>query len=273
MAKEAYYFSHDNNARRDPKILALRSKYGNEGYAWYWILIEMLSEQEGYMMEHKSWSYYGIAMEMMCEADKAEQFINSLINDYELLSSDGSHFWSESLLRRMGIKEEKRKKKVEAGRKGAKKRWGDNGATSKPVAEEKKESSADEKKETDYKFPKAVAFFETNLKQNANPIAKPIIESIEYWCDSLNEEMVTEAMKRAVLNQKTFRYAEGILKDWSKRNINTMDLVHRDDDDYSKQKGVTGNPDNDHSNERIHINTEPPDWAQPEYLSRNGQEE
>ena len=30
--KDAYFFSHDCNARNDPKILALRSVYGAEGY-------------------------------------------------------------------------------------------------------------------------------------------------------------------------------------------------------------------------------------------------
>ncbi len=30
--KDAYYFPHDCNARNDPKILALRSVFGAEGY-------------------------------------------------------------------------------------------------------------------------------------------------------------------------------------------------------------------------------------------------
>lgn len=30
--KDAYFFAHDCNARNDPKILALRSVYGAEGY-------------------------------------------------------------------------------------------------------------------------------------------------------------------------------------------------------------------------------------------------
>ena len=42
MAKDAYYFSHDANARLDPKNQAMICKYGMAGYGMYWIIIEML---------------------------------------------------------------------------------------------------------------------------------------------------------------------------------------------------------------------------------------
>jgi hypothetical protein len=127
MSKEAYYFSHDTNARRDPKILAMRNDWKLEGYGWYWIIIEMLAEQDGYRLKcNAKWVTNAIAMELLCDANRAQEFINSLINDYELLSSDGEYFWSESLIRRMNLKEEKRQKRVEAGKKGAEKRWNNN---------------------------------------------------------------------------------------------------------------------------------------------------
>lgn len=132
MAKEAYYFSHDSNARRDPKILAMRNEYGNKGYGWYWILVEMLSEQDDYMLKHTKWVTNAIAMEMLCDTSEAEKFVFSCIEDYELFVSDGEHFWSESLLRRMNIKEAKRKKRVEAGKKGAQSRWSDGNAIATP---------------------------------------------------------------------------------------------------------------------------------------------
>lgn len=46
--KDAYFFSHDCNARNDPKILALRSVYGAEGYGVYFMLVEILREQPEY---------------------------------------------------------------------------------------------------------------------------------------------------------------------------------------------------------------------------------
>lgn len=132
MAKEAYYFSHDSNARRDPKILAMRNEFGNQGYGWYWILVEMLSEQEDYKLKHTKWVTNAIAMELLCDVNGAESFVKSCIDDYELFESDGEHFWSESLLRRMNLKEAKRKRRVEAGKKGAQSRWSDNNAIALP---------------------------------------------------------------------------------------------------------------------------------------------
>lgn len=45
MSKE--YFSHDYNARSDPKLRKLLMKEGIEGIGVYWCIIEMLYEQEG----------------------------------------------------------------------------------------------------------------------------------------------------------------------------------------------------------------------------------
>ena len=47
MAKETYFFSHDFNARNDPKLVAVQQKYGLEGLGAYWCIIENLYEQNG----------------------------------------------------------------------------------------------------------------------------------------------------------------------------------------------------------------------------------
>jgi hypothetical protein len=44
MAKDAFYFSHDYNARNDEKILELRSTYGAEGYGIFWMVVEAMAE-------------------------------------------------------------------------------------------------------------------------------------------------------------------------------------------------------------------------------------
>ena len=40
--KKTSYFSHDSNARNDEKILAVRMKYGAEGYGIYFMILERL---------------------------------------------------------------------------------------------------------------------------------------------------------------------------------------------------------------------------------------
>ena len=121
MAKDAYYFSHDSNARQDPKILEMMSVYGSEGYGWYWILVEMLREQADYKLKLKGkYTFNALAMQMQCKPDASERFVLDCVNEFELFISDDMYFWSESLIRRMSIREEvsqKRKKAAEA-------RWG-----------------------------------------------------------------------------------------------------------------------------------------------------
>ena len=50
MCKKTY-FNHDSNARNDEKIVALRIRYGAEGYGVYFMLIEMLQAAPGCTLE------------------------------------------------------------------------------------------------------------------------------------------------------------------------------------------------------------------------------
>ena len=112
MKKEAYYFSHDANAKDDPKILQLRMEMGWEGYGLFWALIEMLRNES----DHKMRTHYkSIAFALHTHEDS----IKKLINDFDLFAIEGEYFWSESLLKRMEMKESKSEK----ARQSAKKRW------------------------------------------------------------------------------------------------------------------------------------------------------
>lgn len=62
-----------------------------------------------------------------------------------------------------------------------------------------------------------------------------IAESIEYWVKDLNTELVLEAMKRASLNNSTFRYAEAIMQNWYKHNVRTLEQVEAQDMAFSKK--------------------------------------
>jgi len=128
MKKEAYYFSHDSNARQDEKIIKLRMKLGWEGYGLYWALIEMLRDAKEYRLET---DYTTIAFELRTECER----IKDVVESYQLFTIEGNVFYSESLLGRMKLREAKSKKASEA----AKRRW------SKPAENQRdtSESNAD----------------------------------------------------------------------------------------------------------------------------------
>jgi hypothetical protein len=119
--KEAYYFSHDANARQDEKILMLRAEHGWEGYGIYWALVEMMFENSDSALHHNK--IRGIAVSYNINITVLERVINTCITE-ELFISDGEKFWSDSLIRRKNKYQEIKEKKAEAGRKGMAKRWG-----------------------------------------------------------------------------------------------------------------------------------------------------
>jgi len=121
MSKDVYYFSHDANARHDPKICALINKYRLEGYGRFWVVVEMLRNEDRYQLPLKPYVFDALAMQMQCDVSCAHDFIQQCIEVFELFKTDDSgYFWSDSLRRRM---EEKDARTAQA-RKAAELRWG-----------------------------------------------------------------------------------------------------------------------------------------------------
>lgn len=122
--KDAYFFAHDCNARNDPKILALRSVYGAEGYGVYFMLIEILREQPEYKLSVNKYIWSTLAMQMQVDANRLQDIITDCCTEFAengstLLVNDGEYLYSASLLRRMGKVDDISNLRREAARK----RW------------------------------------------------------------------------------------------------------------------------------------------------------
>lgn len=118
-AKDVYYFSHDCNARNDDKILAMRSIYGLEGYAMYFMTVEILREQQDYRLKITKYVWHTLSMQIGVDADKIKEFINDCVNEFELFVIADGFLYSESLIKRMNLFKEISKIRSES----AKKRW------------------------------------------------------------------------------------------------------------------------------------------------------
>jgi len=99
--KDARYFTHDDNARNDPKIKALIKKYGMNGYGMFWVIIETMRENTGYKIPFKKYVIEALAEQMQCNADKVNDFIKDCIDEFELFIKEDTFFYSESLITRM----------------------------------------------------------------------------------------------------------------------------------------------------------------------------
>lgn len=115
--KETFYFSHDYNARNDPRLIRLAAKHGMAGLGIYWCIIEMLYEQAGYLplIDIES-----IAYDLHSECER----IANVLQNFDLFKFSEDKFYSESVLKRL----EKRKDKSDKARQSANNRWGDANA-------------------------------------------------------------------------------------------------------------------------------------------------
>ena len=121
MAKDAYYFTHDSNASEDPKILQMCSVYKAEGYGWYWMIIEQMRQQADYKLHiGGKYALNAFALRFYADAKRFSEFIEDCINEFNLFKRDGDLLYSESLIRRMAIYDDKSEK----ARVSALIRWG-----------------------------------------------------------------------------------------------------------------------------------------------------
>lgn len=287
MAKEAYYFSHDSNARHDPKILAMRSVYGIEGYGRYWILIELLREQTDYKLKKSKHLFNALAMQMQCDADAVHSFVQDCINEFELLQEDEDFIWCNSLFKRMEIKNTKSEK----ARRAAKKRWekssNDDGSMQshddenanamqthserKALKEKKvKESKGKEKKENiiikekEDDAENAFSFFQEN---GFGTVGGFVSQNIDSWLHDFGNDhsILIEAMKIAIKNNKRkFSYAEGILRDWHNKGYRTLEDIKAGELSESNRSGPRNNSGKAQTTE-----SGLPEWYREPKLAKN----
>lgn len=164
---KAEYFSHDYKARSDDKLVRVMMVHGLAGIGAYWCIIEMLFENDGYIMQSEC---ERIAFELRTNVD----FVKSIFNDFGLFKSDKKYFFSESCLERLN----KRKEKSAKASASASARWNDANALpsqSKSNANgmliKEKESKEKESKEKIVDKLSPEVFYQTQIALSNNDIA------------------------------------------------------------------------------------------------------
>lgn len=114
MNKDAYYFPHFSNARTDRKLRRVRKELGIEGYGIYYMILEVLREQEDF-------SYPLSDVDLLADDfGTSEQKIQTVISKYGLFKlTEDDCFFSEKLIEYLKPYLERSKR----ARKAALKRW------------------------------------------------------------------------------------------------------------------------------------------------------
>ena len=174
MNKDCYYFTHDSNAKDDPKCVLMIEQLGMEGYGIYWMLVETLRDQPDYT--YPVANIPALARRYNTSAEK----VRTVVYNYELFTvKDDRIFFSESLNRRMQAFNEKRAKRSEAGRLGNASRWGVSQTDRNAIALQS-QSLAIKVKESKVKESKV-----NTTPKNTNVFIPPSLdEVVEYFDDN-----------------------------------------------------------------------------------------
>lgn len=169
--KDAYYFSHDSNAKDDPKCVLLIEQLGLEGYGIYWILVETLRDQPNFTYPLKLISALARRYNTTSEKMKA------VVMGYDLfIVENDSFFFSSSLIQRMNLYLDKKAKLSQAGKKGAQ------------VKKDKQRSLL--KATLELPFNPLEANKEKEIKTNKNLFSKEIsVENIKVPNDGANRRL------------------------------------------------------------------------------------
>lgn len=161
---ETFYFSHDFGARNDPKLISLQMELGHEGKGIFWDLIEILYEQDGYILESELKS---IAFALHTKYER----ITDVLTKYDLFVNEDGKYWSESVLRRLEL----RYSKSEKARNSVNERWkrlrkDTNVLPTKYEGNTIKESKGEKEKENKVKdiYKSKREFYEKEISENSD---------------------------------------------------------------------------------------------------------
>ena len=114
---DAYYFPHDYNARRDPKLIKLVSEYGPAAGWYYWCTVEYLREQSGYTFNEADVSHFALIGLHNPDIEYARSLLAALVK-LGLLELEGGVYSCPALSDRMAPWDARREHLREIGKRG-----------------------------------------------------------------------------------------------------------------------------------------------------------
>lgn len=127
MAKDTLWFPHDYHSRDNEKIKELIDEYGSLGYGEYWIIAEMLHEDDTNRIELSERFYRVRAKTARMSIDTYKVFIEDCAGKFQLMIIQDGFLTMDRVERNKEKRTILKNGRSEAGKVGAAKRWGKNG--------------------------------------------------------------------------------------------------------------------------------------------------
>jgi hypothetical protein len=206
--KETFYFSHDYNARQDPKIKKLIMAQGFESYGLFWAIVEDLYNNANALPT----DYDSIAFDLRTSAQRIE----SIVNDFDLFVVKDGFFGSASAERRLN---ERNQRSLKA-RESALSRWNKSERNANALQTQCDSNAIKERKGKEIKIKdinKEKELFLTSLQDFKQTYSSEMIKQFfDYWT-----ELNTSKTKMRFQSEKFFDPSKR-LATWSRNQKQTF---------------------------------------------------
>ena len=229
------YFPHyiTSNSRT---IFILEQKYGNNGYALWFKLLELLGSTDGHYLDfNDETDFEFFAAKAKIETEKAIEIIDQLAK----LKAIDRELWKHKIIwcqkfvdnlsdlytrRRVSLPKKPTLEEI----------TNDEEHYIESMENEGSEIVSDDKT-TSFQIVKEV------YEQNIGMLSGTVVEIINYYIEQgMQAELIAESIKKSCMNNKrTMSYAEGILKNWLKEGIRTIEQYNASVVERESNKGIT----------------------------------
>jgi len=200
LKKDAYYFSHDSNAKDDFKCMLLIEEIGLEGYGIFWILVETLREQENYKYPLK------LLPSLARKYNTTLAKMRVVVLNYGLFMLEvEKFFFSKSLNKRMALMNSKKEQARLAGIKSGEARRLKNEQKSNGCSTDAEQMLNNERKEKEKKERKDVEILRKISGMTSREMSQIKLESLglSMECENLvRKESLSAIVNYAINNTK-----------------------------------------------------------------------
>ena len=181
--------------------MLLIEQLGMEGYGIYWMLVEVLREQPDYTYP------LNLLPALARRYNTTVEKVKTVVRAYDLFTiREDKIFFSESLIRRMRVLEERRAKRSEAGRLGNAARWGIS-QTDRNAITMRSQSIAS-------KVNKSKVYKKDNIERKAVAFTPPSLSEVEEY---IRSNGYTSVDSQAFINYYAsvgWKVGKNKMKDW-----------------------------------------------------------
>lgn len=238
----ATYFSHDEDARSDPKMIKIRTQYGMEGYGCFFAILEMFSSESAHSLDYSQEQFDAICFDLHTKLD-VPTFIDRCI-EIGLFQSDNKKFWSDSFNRRIDEVKRKAEERSSNAARAAAARWKGKQKECQSNAPALLEHSESIAESTDFpdatidpEWRRVVVSYEQQI--GLFPVGTAGEKIISYY-DDMGADVMIEAIKVTNMAHpdNPARYLMAVLNKWLDVGIKTAEQAQAAVKEHERKKEV-----------------------------------